>query len=970
MKSDSCYLLDYSIQVIPWVVETILSAQQKHLPDLSHIQIILPHHHLQRPLIQEFHRQQSKTLLGPHVTTLQNYILQSVALQSSLLSSQVRELEIVSAIKQNSHLFGDLNPWAIAPELISLFDELNLQESPHQPNQEDLIQQLRNHIANEESILSPLLKETELIFLMWQAWREQLKQNYQTDISSAYRYGLEHFEELDTSAYFYILSDGHFYHSEQQWIRNRLSNKQATLVLQGKNNNYAPSDLHNSQLVTAEYFNTLLLHELNISPTVIKTESTYEKCLNTIFAREVTENLANRARQFASETSDNPLHNRITITRFSSPEWEAHGVDQTLRRLKAQGLKRIAIVVEDRRLARRIRALLERWKLYPYDSVGWVLSTTSAASSIERWLQCIEEDFSYNALLDLLKQPFLHTDADRDEFLNAVYRFEQDIIIHENVAANLQRYRFHLELRSKRLGLEKFTAQTKQHILTLFDKLESAAAPLLDYLSGLHRLHDYLTALRQSLDLVGLHKGLSTDDAGMQLLELLDSLQEVTGNNYTKISWLEFRSWLGKNFESSYFQSQQPNQEVQLLSLEQSSIMNFEAVIVAGADAETFPGKVLSSPFFNNLTRIKLGLNSRHYLQHLRFFYFRQLLSSAPKIAFTYSHEVGGVPRLASPWLRLIQSFTRLAFADKYDLSDDFFLNANNIEQNEIRIGTNDKDIGLSHMPKPNIGNHHRPKTLSARAYQELVSCPYRYFAQYILKLSPSDQIRLALQKSDYGERVHRCLQAFHQGYKQFAPFQLALTQDHRQQAIEYLIQISSKIFAKDIEDNFEHRSWLEQWKSTIPHYIDWQINHTKRWQVLKSELKLRKSLNERLDIEGRIDRLDGDSKQQRFILDYKTGTLPSVKNIENGEDVQLGFYGMLADQVDDGAYLEIKPTGIQQRSAKKLALAELVKLHSQRLQQLTEQIDHGAALPAWGDEDVCVHCRWIHLCQKRAWNN
>ena len=114
------------------------------------------------------------------------------------------------------------------------------------------------------------------------------------------------------------------------------------------------------------------------------------------------------------------------------------------------------MVTEDRRLARRVRALLERAGIALQDSGGWALSTTSAAAALERWLETVEEDFAHQPLLDVLKSPFVCPPQEREAHLASVHRLEQDIILHEQIARGLERYRRHLDYRTY------FDAETRE----------------------------------------------------------------------------------------------------------------------------------------------------------------------------------------------------------------------------------------------------------------------------------------------------------------------------------------------------------------------------------------------------------------------------------------------------------------------------------------------------------------------------
>ena len=69
------------------------------------------------------------------------------------------------------------------------------------------------------------------------------------------------------------------------------------------------------------------------------------------------------------------------------------------------------------------------------------------------------------------------------------------------------------------------------------------------------------------------------------------------------------------------------------------------------------------------------------------------------------------------------------------------------------------------------------PERISAGSHQRMINCPYQFFSADGLKLKPSDEISEELKKSDYGERVHSILEAFHQQVKNRpAPFKDKIT--------------------------------------------------------------------------------------------------------------------------------------------------------------------------------------------------
>jgi ATP-dependent helicase/nuclease subunit B len=254
------------------------------------------------------------------------------------------------------------------------------------------------------------------------------------------------------------------------------------------------------------------------------------------------------------------------------------------------------------------------------------------------------------------------------------------------------------------------------------------------------------------------------------------------------------------------------------------------------------------------------------------------------------------------------------------------------------------------------------------------------------LRLAPPDTVKEALEKSDYGQRIHKCLEAFHGSVADLpGPFTEKITAQNRQQAIALLEQITHKVFSRDIEDNFEHRGWLKRRLPLIPLYIDWQMEQQHVVAPIATEVAIRDAdLDQHIKIRGVIDRIDA-SQDQLSIIDYKTGQIPSANEVKSGETVQLPFYLMLllqhshhplTDKIRqdnlrfNAQYVDLD-TGTKVTSRLVLDnddLRPLVEQNRQRLVEVMQQIRNGAALPAWGDEQTCEYCPMAGLCRKQCW--
>ncbi|HHJ16167.1 MAG TPA: Dna2/Cas4 domain-containing protein, partial [Gammaproteobacteria bacterium] len=676
-------------------------------------------------------------------------------------------------------------------------------------------------------------------------------------------------------------------------------------------------------------------------------------------------NLQQRARDFAARHAADTISRRLKTFCADSPEQEAQAIALQVRRWLLDDVRPIAIITEDRRLARRVRAMLEASHIELDDTGGWALSTTSAAAMLERWLESVEEDFACGPLLDVLKSPFISF-SERIEHLAQVRRLEQDIILHENIARGLARYRHHLERRSARLP--DWSEPMQRALQQMLNRLDHAAAPLVPLLEGTHTAGSYLTALHDSLHELGALPCLAEDAAGQRLLDVLDELQQAAGYSDVPLAWSEFRNWLGRNLEQTSFRLPPSNSPVCLLTLEQSRLQRFAASIVAGCSRGHLPGPPPAHTFFNQRVRAQLGLPTWSQNVARKLHHFCRVLHGAQQVLLTRHAEQDGEPVAISPWLELLDVFYHSAWQQSLEDTELHRLvvhpQAQPASPDTARLPDGET------RPAPPAPAALQPASWTAYTHQRLIDCPYRYFAADALKLKPREEISEALSKSDYGALVHRIVQAFHSDVDWLpGPWSGPLDDSQRDAALALLTRISDVVFKDAIKDNFQARSWLQQWRGVLPDYLDWEIQRQRDWQLRSVELKAERALEAGLNIHGRIDRVDQRAGGMA-VVDYKTGKPPARDAVLAGEAVQLSSYAlMLEAPVTQLDYLEIgRDQAKQHTCAGDEELQQLLPAIEQRLLQLHKDLQQQAALPAWGDKNVCGYCEFSGICRRDMW--
>jgi ATP-dependent helicase/nuclease subunit B len=333
----------------------------------------------------------------------------------------------------------------------------------------------------------------------------------------------------------------------------------------------------------------------------------------------------------------------------------------------------------------------------------------------------------------------------------------------------------------------------------------------------------------------------------------------------------------------------------------------------------------------------------------------------------TWHREHAGEMRMPSPWLEAIRSFHELAWQDDLTARELQDL----LEQPATRVaGNNPLPMPQrQNAPRPVLPASLLPAALSVSMHRQLIDCPYKFFAACGLKLKPREAVREAFEKAEYGSLVHQSLEVFHKGAAGFpAPFTTAITAASRDQAISALEAVSSAVFARELEDNFEHRAWLRRWRTLIPAYIDWQIRREQTWAFSDAERPGEVGLMPGRALKGRLDRIDR-STTGVAVLDYKTGGIPKQDEVDSGEEVQLPSYALLTETLPQRVeYLQVDTRISDNVCLEDGALAELAVAVKQRLVTVLGEIEAGDALPAWGDARTCGYCEMSGVCRKQAW--
>lgn len=900
----------------------LLDAAAEHLlhchpaPDLTGAIGVLPGHAAMSQLRARLARR-AGALLGPNLTTLAGFA-QTWGAEPPARSALECRLVLAEALARHPDLFPGQDLWVLTDALFGLFEELAQQEPP--ASAEAFAERLRRGYGARQP-LAPLSREAQIVHLLWQAFREETGERSPAarrlaNLRSA-------LERLPDDRALYLIGLDELGRAECELLRPALQRPNVHLWLHGRRDGRDGAALH------------AVCASLGIDPeSTVAPSDRRQTLLDALFAQD-----GRPLRERAAATPSAPPPIRVTAAR--SPEREARCVELAVRRCLLDGARNVAVVSDDRRLARRVRALLEHAGVVLADAGGWALSTSRAAASLDAWLEAVETRGHFRPVLELLKTPFFDGAARL-----AVRRLEREgFYAHRRVYLH-----------------ECLPLREDPEAEALARRLDAELKRADRYRGETRRLNQWLRDLFHALEALGMWSAWQRDAAGAILAATLDELSELAQRRALPLDWHGFRRFLDGVLERATFSPAAADSPVQLLTLAQAAGARFDALVLTGASAAGLPGAPPGAPFFNQSVRAELGLplwRERHALTLAR---LRARLESAPRVHVTYSADQESEEPSPSPWIEALQAFSRAACGD--DLSDPELERLAVGAQADIERADADPPAP-TRQPRPPAPSALLPASLSARAHQALVDCPYRFFASACLGLAPTEEPDQPRSRADFGDRVHAILHAFEDRYPDRPP---GLADAALREWIErQLRQLGEEAMAPDLADNLVYRTWLEEFRAMVPALADWLAQRHAEWTHVQTETMAQRALAG-IAIHGRMDRVDR-SADAAAVTDYKTGrTQPRLDELRLGEAVQLPHYALLVGKVRRAELLDLN----EGRSGAALEGEELDEVAdgvARRLVRLMEQMRAGAPLPAWGDEAVCGRCEYAGLCRHGTWN-
>jgi ATP-dependent helicase/nuclease subunit B len=253
---------------------------------------------------------------------------------------------------------------------------------------------------------------------------------------------------------------------------------------------------------------------------------------------------------------------------------------------------------------------------------------------------------------------------------------------------------------------------------------------------------------------------------------------------------------------------------------------------------------------------------------------FTQLLG-AKDVILSHAAKAGGAPAVASRFLHRLE-----AVAGTTRWTAAIQAGARYIQYAEALDRPNGVTPVAQPAPKPLRAA--RPTHLSVTAIEDWLRDPYTIYAKYILKLLPLDAVDMPLSAADRGSAIHDALGDFTKLHPASLP-------DDPQ---DVLRAIGESRFAPLMQRPEARALWWPRFQRIAAWFAEWEAS--RRTQLVKIDAEVSGKIEIPIDgdrnfiLSARADRIEHLIDGRFAVLDYKTGSPPSSKQVRLGLSPQL----------------------------------------------------------------------------------
>ena len=568
------------------------------------------------------------------------------------------------------------------------------------------------------------------------------------------------------------------------------------------------------------------------------------------------------------------------VSRFdcASAQQEAVTIALLLRRKIETPGATAALVTPDRELARRVAVELRRWGIEIDDSAGVPLNRTPPGAFLRLVLDLAGSRLAPVPLLAALKHPLAASGLDPAVFRRLARRLEK-AILGPRPAPGFGGLR--AAIRDEDTGLHRFVDRLDACLGRLPDLLDAGAVPLARLVIPHIEAAERLAASATEAGSTRLWAGEAGENAARFCYELIDAARDfppLSGRDYPAL----FEALAARMVVRPAF-GRHPR--LAIWGLVEARLQQADLLILGGLNEGSWPGSTGHDPWMSRQMRRDFRIAVPERSVGIAAHDFAQAFG-APEVALTRAARQEGVPTVPSRWLLRLDTVSRATGLD-HALGPD---EAIKFAANQIDEPEHYRPLP-SPEPRPPLAA--RPRRLSVTQIETWLRDPYAIYARHILELKPLDDLDADPDRADLGIAIHGALDEFVHRYPRELPAD----------AETELIEIGRAHFGAILSRPGAWAFWWPRFERIVRWLIAEEQAH--RSEVVESLSECEGSLilpapGGPFTLTAKADRIDRFVTGGFLLVDYKTGSLPSKKEVRWGYAPQLPLEGAI---LRDGSF-------------------------------------------------------------------
>jgi ATP-dependent helicase/nuclease subunit B len=574
------------------------------------------------------------------------------------------------------------------------------------------------------------------------------------------------------------------------------------------------------------------------------------------------------------------------------PEEEARVIALVMREALETPGRTAALVTPDRSLARRVAAEVRRWDIEIDDSAGQALGETTCGIFMRLVATLAAERLSPVSLLAALKHPFASAGRSRQEFQRLVRSLELAVLRGARPGRDIDGLLAAVKLSEQADELLPFVQDLGSRLSGMLVDSHLDPAPIADVLRRHVSACEALAAGEHEDGAAQIWAG----EAGEELAGFIDELHQAS-MGLAPILIADYAALLTRLLAGRVVRPRWGlHPRLHIWGLLEARLQSADVMILGGLNEGSWPPETKADPWLSRPMRASVGLPAPERRIGQTAHDFVQALS-ASEVFLTRSEKVEGTPTVPSRWLLRIETFFKKSgqqlIPDRPWMAWQGLLDQPDAPSNPAL------------PPEPCPPLEARPRRLSVTDIETWVRDPYALFAKRILGLRPLEPIDADPGTLERGVFIHRALEEFI----------AANGDDLPPDSVQRLIAIGEKVFGATLAQPAVWSFWWPRYLRIADWFVGQMLSLASERGAVPVAVEVRGAANldtdgEPFELVSKADRIDMLADGSLVIVDYKTGSIPTQKDIEMGLSPQLPLEAWIAQL---GGFHGIDPATISE---------------------------------------------------------